>query len=493
MNTNAASLSPISLSYTAALRGFKPRQPGEAFSYALVNCQSPELLIALAASNPEGKFFGMIAENDVWMKAAAKANERQVTNVSFLNAKLSALPNPSPLPPLDYLICDEIRQPLTQAERAALFDLATQSLKAGGLFNYNYRSYNNADEALRFIVREFAPEMSVEQAADFLLELKKIGTLYLKSHADIAAKLDQAIAKNVPDEFFSLFDTGESRSATFETVVSLRGRGMYFAGAGNIRGNYVELSIPAEAQEIVVACRENPLCESIKDLAGMNEMRSDIWCKLPATMSSEPSELYGNFAYGIILNPEDVPASVEVYGKSVDISSPLYKKLVNLMTTQPATIGDFLQQAGNKEFKPNDVVGAVQILVALGIARPMRGAREASDISSVAQPRFSGSFNRYIDHVQVTETLAMASKIIGDVVSVSPRDALVMQALNRAGLANSVAALLPELERLAKDPASSSRITELAEPTSESAHQMITDTVSHSIVQWYAYGLLEAA
>ena len=68
-----------------------------------------------------------------------------------------------------------------------------------------------------------------------------------------------------------------------------------------------------------------------------------------------------------------------------------------------------------------------------------------------------------------------------------------MQALDRAGLANSVSALLPELERLAKNPALAAYVTDLAEPTATSAHDMIEDTVSRSIVQWYAYGLLEAA
>lgn len=91
------------------------------------------------------------------------------------------------------------------------------------------------------------------------------------------------------------------------------------------------------------------------------------------------------------------------------------------------------------------------------------------------------------------DSFSMASPVMGDVVNVSPREALVMQALNRAGLANSVSALLPELERIAKDPASSSRVSNVAEPTAETAHQMINDVVSESIVQWYAYGLLEAA
>lgn len=495
MHTAPASFSPVSLSYTAALRGYTPRRPGDEFTYMLVNCSSPELLIALAASNPEGRFYGLVGDSSASAKATREAAERQVSNVSFLGMKISnLLKGDAALPMLDYLVCDESQQPATNLERNALFDFANSNLKPGGLFNYCYRSYNDANEALRFLVREFAPEMNAEQASNFLLEIKKLGHLHLKSHPDLALKLDQAIAKNMPDEFFALFDQGETRSPTFDTVVALRTRGMVYAGAGQINFNYVELSIPAEAQNIVVSCRENPLCESIKDFAALNAVRSDIWCRQTAPKSANPAELFGGFAYGITLAEDLVPTSMDVFGKSVDISGPIYRKLIALMTMQPAGIGDFLQQMEGKDFTDAEVVEAVQILVALGIARPMRGARETGNVSSLAQPRFAGSFNRYVDKVSVTQgAMAMASPVMGDVMEVSARDALVMQALNRAGLANSVSALLPELERLAKEPASVSGLTDGVEPTAEVAYQMINDVVSHSIVQWYAYGLLEAA
>ena len=495
MTTTTASFAPVSLSYMAALRGIKPRHPGEAFTYAAVNCRSAELLIGLAASNPEGQFYGLIGDTEACANAVKKAAERQTGNVAFLNVKTANLVSgAASLPQLDYLVCDESQQVLTNIERAALFDLAAAKVKASGLFNYNYRAYADETSALRFLVREFSPEMSVEQASDFLIEIKKLGHLYMQSHPDVAAKLDQAIAKNVPDDFFINFDDGEARSATFDTVVAMRTRGLAYAGAGHVEANYVELSIPAEAQDIVIQCRDNPLCESIKDFASQKAFRSDIWVKQPATTSAAPAELFGSFAYGITLPKDKVPSSVEVFGKTVDLSSTVYSKLVELMTIQPVTVGDCLQHPDSKDLSPTDIVGAIQILVALGIARPMRGAHEAGNISSMAQPRFSGSFNRYIDRVSVAnETFAMASRVMGDVIDVSPRDVLVMQALNRGGLANSASALLSELQKLAKDPAVSARVSDLAEPTPESAHQMINDVVNQSFVQWYAYGLLEAA
>ena len=159
----------------------------------------------------------------------------------------------------------------------------------------------------------------------------------------------------------------------------------------------------------------------------------------------------------------------------------------------PAGIGDFLAQPGHESFAPSDVVGALQVLIACGIARPMRGVHEAEKRGSFAQPRLAGSFNRYLGQTSVTAAdQPLASTVMGDVVTVSARDALVMQALGRAGVANAADVLLPELERLANDPAAQ-RIMDGMTPSSDAARKMIAYSVSHSIVQWYAYGLLEAA
>jgi hypothetical protein len=493
MTTTSTSPSPVSLSYMASLRGYVPRTPGKNFTYALANCSSAELLIGLAASNPEGRFYGLISDASAYVKALKQLEERQVNNASFLPVNFENAEDLADLPMLDYLVCDETVKPLSPAARAGLFDVAAARLKPNGLFNCSYKAYDKPESALQFIVHEFAPEMNADQAFTFLKEIKMLGEKFFATHPDLAAKLDAAIAKRMPDEFFDFIDVGACTSPTFDTIVALRSRGLVFGAAAQVEGNYVELSIPYDAQSIVISCSDNPLCEPIKDLAALRQMRSDIWCKSEAAMSKQLPELFGSFAYGITLPLEKVPQQVDVFGKKVDVSGPLYRSLIELMTMQPMGIGDFLAHTTGKGFNDTDVVGAVQVLVALGIARPMRGAREESHVHSMAQPRFRGNFNRYMDQVPVAGDTIMASAVMGDVMNVSSRDVLVMQALNRAGLANSVSALLPELQRLAKNPASAAAIMDVAEPTAEVAHRMIDDVVTESFVQWYAYGLLEAA
>lgn len=489
MNAHPAS-NPVSLSYVAALRGVKPRQPGEAFAYADVACDDAELLACLAASNPEGKFYGIVSDESACAQAKEQAALRGVSNVTFLSGEAGM----ASLPALNYLCCDESKKPLSAALRKAIFDLAEKRLQPGGLFHYTYRAYDRDDGALRFLVRELAPEMNADQAKVFLSELKTLGAQHLAKHPETAAKLNQAIAKNIPDEFFDAYNAGSASSGTFDTIVALNPRGFVYAGDSDIPSNYVELSAPAETHDLIDKTRSHVLYEQIKDYILDRTVRSDIWCRQPVQQTNLNSELFGVFTYGIPLQREEVPTEIKAKGKTIDLSNPLYTNLIELMTLMPVSVGDFLSHPSSAAFEPTEIVGAIQILIACGLAQPMRGAREMNNVANVSQPRLVGGFNQYLDKTSVTGSeLWMSSPVLGGAIAMSARDALVIQALGRAGLADSVAALLPELQRLAKNPAQAASIMDAAEPTAEIAQSMITDVVSKSIVQWYAYGLLEAA
>ncbi len=489
--------SPSSLSYVAALRGIRPRRPGENFAYAVVNYQDPDQLVCLAASNSEGQFYGLAFRASDKTEGEKLALARQVTNVKFLSESLSDIlaqagSANAAVPSLDYLCCDERQSALPLKERDDLFAFAEKFLAAGGLFSYSYRAYEKDDGALKFLVREFAPEMDVEQAKDFLKEIKQLGPFYLAAHPQVAARLDQAIAKAVPDQFFADYENGDARSGSFDTIVALRPRGFSYAGDAHIATNYVELSAPASSHQLIIDCRDNHLYEPIKDFALNRQDRCDVWCRRPSPMTNEPAILFGAFVYGITMQREDVPQQLKTEGKPADLSAPLFQKLIDLMTLMPLSIGDFLAHQEGKGFTPADVLAAIQVLVACGIARPMRGHYRNQKTSDAMQPRFA-SANQHIDRTTVTGAdVWLASPMAGSAVAVSALDAVIMQALNRAGLANSVPALLPELQRLAKDP-SMARAIGSATPTPEIACDMIKDTVSRSIVQWYAYGLLSAA
>ncbi|MFA4994265.1 MAG: methyltransferase regulatory domain-containing protein [Bdellovibrionales bacterium] len=493
-----STFSPISLRYIAALRGNRPKKTGVEFAYADVSCSSPENFICLAASNPEGRFYGFVPDDTARQTAEEAAAQRGTFNVIFLTGTpseiLARIANGSSLPPmLDYLCCDESVTPLIASERSALFDLAQKRLNPGGLFVSSYRAYDREDGALRFLVQELAPEMDSEQKQDFLTEIKTLGSTYFARHSDTAKALDQAIAKNAPRDFFSLYDGTAATSKTFDTMVAAGSHGLLYAGDAILASNYVELAIPHEAQDLVVSCRNSPLYEPIKDFTLDRAVRQDIWIKAPCEQSVSPAELFGGFAYGIVLPREQIPTAYTAKGKTIDLSSPLYDKLLNLMVLMPIGVGDVLVYPSCRGEEPEKILEAFQLLVACGFASPMRGVMTSNNNSDVSQSRLVGNYNRFLDKTSLTDQdVLFASQVTGCGVVLPAREAFVMQAINRVGLNDSVAALMMELQRIAHTPAALS-IIETEEPTAEIAHAMIIDIVGKSLPQWYAYALLEAA
>src|SRR5579863_5652336 len=100
--------SPSSLSYVGALRGIRPRRPGDRFAYAEVVTANPARLVCLAASNPEGRFYGLVTRAADKTEGERLALVRQVGNVVFLEGQLAdhlaqTEKGAALLPPLNYL------------------------------------------------------------------------------------------------------------------------------------------------------------------------------------------------------------------------------------------------------------------------------------------------------------------------------------------------------------------------------------------------------
>jgi len=493
-----STLSPISLRYIAALRGHKPKKTGSEFTYAEMGCSSPDALICLAASNPEGRFYGFMPNDVARRTADDKAMQRGTFNVIFLTGTpsevLTRIAGGSSLPPmLDYLCCDETESNFSATERAALFDLAQKRLNQGGILATKYRAYDKADGALRFVINEVTPEMNDQQKIEFLSEIKKLGTKHLSTDIALSDELDKAIADKAPQSFFAKYMGDKSTSHSFDTMVAMGSRGFSYAGDANMTLNYVEMVVPAAAQDLVVECRSNPLYEQIKDLAIDRTIRTDLWIKEPSERSSSPVELFGGFAYGLVTTREQIPASHPAQGKNIDLSEPSYSKIIELLSMLPVGIADILEHPSCEGISPEKAMEVLQILVACGYAIPMRGSLTTTKMTSVEQPKLVGSFNRFLDKTELGDNdVLFASQVAGCGIALSAREAFVIQAINRVGLNGSVSALMPELRRIANTP-TAEKIIQEKEPTPEGAHAMIIDIAGKSLPQWYAYALLEAA
>ncbi len=482
-------VSPVNLRYVAALRGIVPANSGTPFTYVQTGAFDPEDLICLALSNPEGRFLGILESPLAAKKAQEIANKRKITNLSF--------GDPASQPPseIDFLCHDAPQKMLSQEERGALFDQAEKHLAQGGLFCLRYKTALTEDSLLQYLIAEYVPELSGAQTEGFLQELRVLGQNYFSQHPIALTALEKALETKNPESFFeNCAATEQPISGSFETLAGLLPHSFAYAGDANIAANYLELSVPQQAQEPLLKYKKHLLYESFKDFALTRLVRNDVWARMPVNSSVNKPELFNPFTFGITGAKKDVPSQINMLnGKTLDLTAPLFSNLIDLMTKLPLSVGDFIAHPTGKTFSGDDVLASIQILVAAGIAQPMRARYEGRQEKKATLVPTQG-INDFLNTMEIkTPLVRIASPVVGSAVTLSARNALVLQAISRVGLDLSAGALFLELEALSKqNPALASKIMDAAEPSHEMADTILRSVIDEEIKRWYAYGLMAA-
>lgn len=482
-------LDPVALRYAAALRGVVPPAPETPFRYARFGAIAVNEALCLAASNPEGAFQFVLPDAAAVAAATARAQSLRLTQCSFVTPDA-----PEAFAPVD-ILCADLGAVANPALLSQVQTMAQQRVAPGGLFVCRYAPFPAHCDALQFMVAEFAPELPAAQQAEFLHELKQLGGAYFAAHPESAAALDAALGQQRPEEFLRRYGNGQSaESAAVQMIAALAPAQFGFIGDAAIEANYLELMVPQAAQDVLYGLRQHLLYEVIKDFATARPTRSDIWVKQPAAFSADSPALFGYFYFGL-RDSVALPARLEKKGQTLDLTTPLFQKLLTLMRLMPLTIGDVLSHPDCQDFVPSDVVAAMHMLVAFGVAAPMRGSFAGLGQTNFHYPRLAGAYNQQLQRSAVQAApVYLASPVAGRPLELEIAEALVLQAVGRVGLAESADALMPELQRVAGDPAIAGKVFASGTAVAaDFAENLIRDICNDHMVSWYALGVLDAA
>lgn len=482
-------LDPVMLRYAAALRGVVPPMPETPFHYVRWGMPDQAMALSLAASNPEGQFSFIVADEPVRQAAELQRQKLRLKNCAFLRPEAVAA-----LRQVQFL-CADLRG-TGAADMAAVQALAGAALAPGGLFACHYAPFTAGQDGLHFMVAEFAPEMTPAQQPEFLTELQQLGTHYFAKRPAAAQDLAVALASQAASAYLQRQGAGQkAHSATVQMIAGMTAQGCQFVGDANVQANYLEMMVPAAAQPLLGTLRPHLLYEVIKDFATDRASRADIWVKQPVAMSSDLAALFGPFYFGLAETGAGETSQVTLHGRTLDVTAPIFQAWLTLLRLMPLTIGDFLSHPQAAGFTPQDAVMAINALVAFQIALPMRASFGGLGRVDFSYPRLAGGYNQQLQQQAIAAvTVLLASPVAGRPVQASLSEALVLQAVGRVGLAESADALMPELQRLAADPALAPQLfVRGADIAPDFVETMIRDVCQQRMPNWYVLGILDAA
>lgn len=484
LNLNA---SPTRMRYLAALRGIVPADACAPFTYIQMGLFDPEELLCLAMANTHGDFFGIIKDKKNLKETEKRAEALGITNFHLADneAKYPAL--------TDFVCYASSDKSLNDKEQEEILKLVTSRLAPSGVLCWSYAAYSSRKDLLQFVTQKFTDELVPEKQINFLKELRILGESYFKKDEASLRALDKAIQEKDATSFLRHATMAqESRSVSAGAFQKLSSLGFAYVGDTDIQTNYSELVLSAQAQEILTSRQNHLFYEPAKDFALARLTRHDVWVRIPAHISDDMPTLYNSFTFGIVTAFNKIPEKIETKGGTViDLQTPLFSALVGLMSKLPLSVGDFVSHPDGAEFDPHDVLAAIQVLVATGVAQPMRGRYEMT-LGSDAQIIPTDLVKNYLcDATISTPIVRIASPILGGAVLLSAREALVLQAICRTGAVNSAGALFEELTNISKSrPALAAQIMDSAEPSTELTDSIIETVITNDATRWYAYGLM---
>ena len=494
MTPQATSLfDPVTLSYVTAIRGCRPRLPGETFLYATFGLDDAATFCALAASNPEGQFIGFARKEADAIKAAEAAADFGIENANFdaatpqdLSGQLKT--KKFALPKLDYLVCLDPKETEAKGAEKTLAAIAGETIDEGGILALRYTVAEGGVEAiLHGLLTEI--KNAGGDSLKALKDLETYGAAALKKAASVKKVVDAALKSNDAEKAFALAGT-ETR--THHYAAALRAAGFTYLGQANLKANYLEMSAPKATHQALLAQRGKPYYETAKDVATGTLERTDVWIKEPAPRIDNLVTLFGGFTFGIRRAANDVPDRIETAGEPLPISGELYRKIITHLADMPSTIGDLMTHDNMSHENAIDTLAAVQILAAGGILDVMRAPYSGSS-GNLQMPKLAGGYNQVLRRAKLgKDGFIFSSPMLGRPWVMPVLEATLVKEIDRVGfgeLASSFADLLPKIKA---DPRLSKWKLEKEEGRLEASIVLIDQLCQNNLVYWFAYGVFES-
>lgn len=375
--------SPTNLRYIGALRGYVPEDQTEGYTYALLNCGDGASLIALAACNPEGVFFGFDADAGKLAEASDTAVASGVENVKFVQADEAALKDAlqsgALKPAFNYVVSNLIGM---ENEIGSTVTLASMLLAPGGMCYMAYPLTPGRIESQSAYVASYKPGETNTDVAHA---------------AALAAQMD-------------------------------------YVGSAKARNNYIEFSVHPDHQPKLIEVRDQPVFESLKDFAIGGRLRHDVWVKPGMAKSDNQTNLLQSFSFAVARPSAYIDPKFTYFGKKLDLTTPLFTRLLNTLAETSYSIGDLIAHPDFANAAPDEIVGGVQMLIAIGVVEPTRGSYRLIG-GNFDQPHFAGSYNQHLRDSAITEEGALlAAPMIGRPVLGTAPMIMTLQAIDQGGL-----------------------------------------------------------
>lgn len=427
-------LAPAHLNAALLHRGIAFPETHERFNYLELGFGQGVTLAMLAATQPQGCFFGNDFNPSHVLGARALAESAQLDNLTLFEDSFAELAARD-LPPMDYIVLHGIYSWVSAENRGHIVALIRKLLKTGGVVYVSYNAQPGwAPKApMQRAMLEFAARHGAETLAErfgaareFLQSLARSGAAYFAHNPVAQEQLDGLWDLN--DAYLVHEFASENWVALHhvDVVRDMAAAKLSFAGSSTLANNFPLFSIPPDVATLYQSAEDPAMREMIRDFAVNTQFRRDIFVR--GARHLEPMALDGGYrelrvALRRPLTDCAFEARLPVGAVSLDrtICEPILAELAK----GPRSVAELAALPALAKVDPGTCVDSVNLLLCLRYLvaiRPLEATETAVERArAINQAMMARAVaGRYV--------AALASPVVGSGIEVDRGDVLFLAA-----------------------------------------------------------------
>ena len=354
---------PVSMELASLICGVEPpRNPGDSrpFSYCEIGCGNGTTLAALAATNPEGRFFGVDFMPAHIARAEDFARRAQLDNLRYIEADIVALADDpgGDLPQFDYVSLHGVYTWVSPEVRAGIVRFLKRFLRPGGLVYVSYNAlpgWQPLAPTQRFMF-EYARGLAGNSIAratgaiDFIRQMHVARSAAIDPRA-VALLGDVFSATRLPEER-AAYLAHEFLNACWQPMFhmdvarDLAEAKLSFVGSAARLENFAGVGLTAEAQALIDTLPEGPLRETAKDYFNGRVFRRDIFVRGKRML--EPAQRDRLLGEVQLLKGSSAPTGdhkAEVLGSTLTLNHQAYAPIFAALADGLPSVSDLCELA----------------------------------------------------------------------------------------------------------------------------------------------------
>jgi SAM-dependent methyltransferase len=374
------SLAPAWLDHVAIVSGFIPPARDAGFAFCELGCGQGMTTAILAATHPDGHFYGIDVMPSHIEHARRFATEGTIVNIDFHTADFATAAGMD-LPGFDYIVAHGVYSWVNAESKAALRAFIDRHLKPGGLVYISYNAIPGRATDLPFqrLMRALGSTFSGESMSRFTAAATIVDRLAdLKPPALAASSFLHRLRKN-KKRSAEAYLVHELMSENWEALCVTQVRaematiGLAPVGSATLVQNFDSLVLGRDARKVLAAISDSNVRELARDFLISQSFRCDVFVRAGRRLNED--ERYQRLratTFALARPRRAIKYSMATPAGRLRYGNAAARAIVSVLSAGPASLAEITAKS---TLAGQDLLANVLVLCAADAVWPVESRR----------------------------------------------------------------------------------------------------------------------